>query len=352
MIGFLWWGAVVGQSMNQDSFDYDYVKINTYALGGNVKAALQLLDTPTAKPCTERAVAMKKAYQKRFISSEGLEAYIAERTSPLDELLRIYANYWRTSLLQPTGKFDTLLNTSLATFFAAKFSLSEKMPLDSIKYCLKQFVEGQGYQTTGYSQTGKLLDLLVWKDQYDTTYTFHLKGEKIHAKVVFLESFVTLGWSEFATLGRSTTGGWATRDAIYCVKKSYDLNSEKFLLSFLAHEGKHLSDKRQFPGLSSTDLEYRAKLAELSMAQKTVYELLNTFRTRAIAGSDNAHSIANYYVIRDLSRSLWGKDWEGEEKAWSKEGVKKINSRAFQLLKAHTQALHNKGASTTRSLFD
>ena len=43
------------------------------------------------------------------------------------------------------------------------------------------------------------------------------------------------------------------------------------MISYLAHESRHFEDYQLFPKLKSADLEYRAKLTELSMANETLY---------------------------------------------------------------------------------
>jgi len=89
---------------------------------------------------------------------------------------------------------------------------------------------------------------------------FNLLDEELKVKVVLMTDFATLGWEEYATLGTYYPGGWATDDALYCVKDAYDLNSETFLVSYLAHESRHFSDYKLFDKkLSGAELEYRAK---------------------------------------------------------------------------------------------
>ena len=59
------------------------------------------------------------------------------------------------------------------------------------------------------------------------------------------------------------------------------VSGEKFRVSLLGHEGQHFSDYKSFPRLLQTDLEYRAKLAELSKAKETIYKLLRNFKGSA-----------------------------------------------------------------------
>ena len=154
-----------------------------------------------------------------------------------------------------------------------------------------------------------------------------------------MDNFITLGWEEYATIGRYYPGGWATVKALYCVKKAYDLKSEKFLISYLAHESRHFTDYKLFPKLTSTDLEYRAKLTELSLAQKTLYDLLKFFINNANYDSDNGHSVANYCAIRDLSKALFKVEFEKDINKWKNISTNKINKTAYKILLANTKAM-------------
>ncbi|HEV7779927.1 MAG TPA: hypothetical protein VGO58_01605 [Chitinophagaceae bacterium] len=132
---------------------------------------------------------------------------------------------------------------------------------------------------------------------FHLSYTFKFKKEKMHTRVFFMSEMISLGWQAFATFGNHHPGGWATKDAIFCVKSVYDLKNESFLVSYLAHEGRHFSDLNRFPKLKNTDLEYRAKLTELSIADKTLLNLIEFFIVNAYYRSANGHSAANYYLI-------------------------------------------------------
>ena len=153
-----------------------------------------------------------------------------------------------------------------------------------------------------------------------------------------MDNFITLGWEEYATLGKHYPGGW-TSDAIYCVKRAYDLKSEDFLVSLLAHEGRHFADNKLFPKLTSADLEYRAKFTELSIAKKTIYQLIDFFIDNANYESDNGHNIADYCVIRDLSKELFNVEFEKDKVKWHKINVLTINKIAYKLLQKNTKEL-------------
>ncbi len=158
------------------------------------------------------------------------------------------------------------------------------------------------------------------------------------------------GWADYATFGKYYAAGWATKDALYCVKKAYDISSEKFQVSYLTHEAQHFSDYDSFPLLKQADLEYRAKLAELSVAKETVYKLLKVFIQRAENSIENAHPFANYCVIRDLSKIIFNENFVSDVKIWEKLSYQEINEASVELIKQHSTALNNLGPKTVTNL--
>ena len=129
--------------------------------------------------------------------------------------------------------------------------------LDSLDSHIQKLVSNEGYYAK-YGKVGRLRDLLIWQTQKDTTFAFSIHNEEISAKVIFLENFVTKGWIQYATINESM-GGWAAEDALYCLKESYNIESDWFTIHYLAHESKHFADYKTFPNISGYDLEYRAK---------------------------------------------------------------------------------------------
>ena len=249
------------------------------------------------------------------------------------------------SLLDNSKSYDTILTERVTNYLIANYppALHLTRNEDSLDVYINKYVQSLGLHTTGFGRTGKFFDLLVWKNERDTTYSIYLKGEKINSRVIMMDNFITLGWEEYATLGVAYPGGWSTTEALYCVEKSYDLNSEHFLISYLAHEGRHFSDFILFPKLKSADLEYRAKLTELSMAQTTLYDLINFFIINSNYDSDNGHEVANYCAIRDISKIVFKTEFEKDINEWKKLSTKKINDAAYQAFVANTKALEKQG---------
>ena len=94
-------------------------------------------------------------------------------------------------------------------------------------------------------------------------------------------------------------------DALYAVKPRYpDLEDEGFRVSFLGHESQHYADNERFPGLPSWQLEYRAKLAELVMANASRAKLVAAFASNMGNDPEVPHSYANRVVLAALRERL------------------------------------------------
>jgi hypothetical protein len=339
------------QNKIQDSLKLDYAKIYALCLDGNVKPVISLLELDSTKKVTATDLQFKTEFENRFKYEVDKSNYLTEKKSSIDSLLLIFRNYWRKSVLDTDHNYDSLFIREYHNFLKEKFSnLTEKeIKEDSTDLFLRKYLNDKNlFTTNGVGKTGRIYDLLVWKNQTDTTYTFNIYKEKITVNVVFMKKFVTLGWEEYATLGKYYPSGWATDKALYCVESAYDLKSEKFLISYLAHEGRHFRDYKLFPKLASADLEYRAKLTELSLADKTIYKLIKFFIRNANYDSDNGHSVANFCAIRDLSKSIFGVDFEKDIGKWESVSRKKINKAAHKIFQSNTKALQLKGTNVEK----
>jgi hypothetical protein len=328
----------------------DYDKIYSYCLDGDVKSAMTLLKLSDNKILSPKGWIIKNRFEKRFKNAEDESGYLKKRKSPITELLTIYRNYWRAALLDNSKNYDSTLIHNVTNLLIDKYPPAHNLIAneDSLDIYIKKYIESFGLHTTGFGKTGKFFDLLVWKSEKGKNYSLILDNEEKSTKVVSMDDFITLGWEEYSTLGRCYPGGWAGKNALYCVKNSYDLNSEQFKVSFLAHESRHFADYKLFPNLKSADLEYRAKLTELSMAQKTLYTIINDFIINANYNSENGHSIANYCVIRDLSKALFNVEFEKDIQKWKNLSIGKINKTADEVLLANTKSLQNLGGGVEK----
>lgn len=333
------------QTQQNDSIKLDYSKIYSLALDGNPKLALPLVEVDPSKKISEKDLKFKNNFESRFKFKEDQSDFLETRKSKIDDLLKIYRDYWRFSFLNKEQKTDSLIMKNVSNFLKTNYPAAKNLTLseDSINVYQKKYIASLGYHSTGFGKTGGLYDLLVWKTEKDTIYKVNYDGKETPIKINFMDDFVTLGWSEYATLGRYYPAGWATKEALFCVKKAYDLKSENFRVSYIGHEGRHFADYKLFPklkGVGSADLEYRGKLTELSLySPEGLFKRIQFFINTGNYDSDNGHSIAAFCVIRDLSRIFFKNDFEKSMDKWKTIPASKINEAASKLLSENTKAL-------------
>ena len=328
-----------------DSVKINYSKLYSYTLDADVNSALKLLENPDSLMMSEKDIKFKNEFELRFKSNEDFSGYINNIEPSLKPLLKLYSEYWHRALKSEASVHDSDFVGLLKKFLlnnASAFMKSENISDDDINNALIDYCKSLGYFTTGFAKTGKLFDLLIWKSQYDSLYSFNKRDNNIKVKVTFMENFATLGWEEYATLGKCYPGGWANETGLFCVKSAYDLQSEDFLISYLAHEGRHFEDYKIFPNLSGEELEYRAKLTELMLAEKTLYKTLEFFIANSIKQSESAHSKANYLVVEQLSKLIFNSDFVSDINKWKTVSAEKINSSSLNLFNKSTISLKEK----------
>lgn len=250
--------------------------------------------------------------------------------------LRDYQRYWHAVMThsqtpaQAEGKLLASLNA-----IPAMAGARDPASLDSVSDYAVTAIEKEGlHALTG--KTEPLFELMIWKNEDRKVYNIQLPEDRVQVKVVFLEDFASPGWAGYATCGIAQTGGWAKADALYAVKSSYDLDSESFRVSYLAHEGQHFSDYKKYPMLEQPELEYRAKLTELALASTTTEELLKDFESQGGDSRDVPHAFANRRV------------------ALAMKGVPadRINEAAAAKLKESSATLDRLGPTTTKRFLD
>jgi hypothetical protein len=226
-------------------------------------------------------------------------ADVADGGAPpfIQHLLATYHRYWRDSVMVPAER--DAARDRLRDALADLLGLSRTLGLDVIMERTKARIEASGFHAIN-GRTGLLHDLILWGAQEERLETVPLPEGPVTAKVFYLDDFQSRGWASYLTCDRTGTGGWATEDGLYVIVPSYDLASENFRVSFLAHESQHFSDYARFPGLESWELEYRAKLVELSYADATRERLLTRFASNQGDTPDEAHSYANRRLLAAL----------------------------------------------------
>jgi hypothetical protein len=255
------------------------------------------------------------------------------------EVLEAYRHYWTTLLMKRAtpAQAEAVLFDSLARWDSSRAS-----DFDARADGVRRALESQGWHALG-GMTTPLHELMLWRRQTSNLRTATLPGGDIELEVSVLDGFASLGWAAWATCDHSHTGGWATADGIMVVAPAWDLHSEAFKISLLAHEAQHFRDYRRYPKLAQTDLEYRAKLVEIALADTTQRELLGKFASRAQRNRDLPHPFANHWLVLRLRARLGGADWTAQPRD-------AIARAALAELQAHGAALDAEGATSAESV--
>jgi hypothetical protein len=267
------------------------------ALQADAKRALELLkgvDTASLNPRDHKfVVCMRERFDSPRPAAEGKSHTFTGRA------LSIYRDYWHASLLHPDKRDaeEKKLDASLRRLLDAP----KAADLDAL---VKKRIAAEGKHSLE-GRTGHLRELMVWDKQDEKKTHVALPEGEYDVNVAYLDGFESLGWSYYATCGRAATGGWTTDDALYVVVPRYDsLEDEQFRVSFLGHESQHFADKARFKDLKSWELEYRAKLVEVALADKTRAKVLDSFVDDQGDDPEEPHSYADRKILDGLVARL------------------------------------------------
>lgn len=217
-------------------------------------------------------------------------------------VLLAYQAYWRDALLRLTDRAK-----AEAALFAAlrRLLAGDDLPdMDALEPVLATRLRQAGHYSL-QGMTGPLRELMLWSKQETSEVRVELPEGAHTTTVMLLDDFSSLGWSDFATCHRRGTGGWATSEALFAVRPRYtSLDDEVFRVTFLGHETQHFADYARFPGLASWELEYRAKLTELALADASRASVLRKFNEDQGDDPESPHAYANKRVLASLRKRL------------------------------------------------
>lgn len=315
------------------------------ALEGDMVKAFSVLDSIDSSRLSAQALSAAECLRRAFADPPR-----AEDLPPLSQRVLIsYRHYWQTLMLRRSPVEDAeaellaSLNTILAGTAAAATGLGD---LDAASEHAKGAIENEGlFALTGV--TSPYYELMIWRVESPRTYRVALPECVIDVRVVFLDEFASLGWAGFATCGRYYSAGWATEDSLFAVQSAHETESEGFRVSYLAHEGRHFSDYKEFPKLEQSELEYRAKLTEIAVSENSTHDLIVMFSRRT--GQDRAapHHFANYWVTKNLGRAVFNSGAPVKDAAeWRSVPAGQLRREARHLLLDSSVHLQNVGATT------
>ncbi|MGE0173737.1 MAG: hypothetical protein AB7T49_13150 [Oligoflexales bacterium] len=267
------------------------------------------------------------------------------------EILSVYQAYWvemytsKTSLEAGEGRLRQDLNRLVMRFKIAKRSFRS---LDKLEQCLAKAVKKRGYYCS-FSLIRPFRDVLVWKEEKTKPFSVLLPEQgRVTTQVKTLDKFISLGWMHFVTQGVYYVGGWAMKDHLVRIKPAFrNERNEDFRCSFLTHETQHFVDYKSFPKLLQADLEYRAKLAELSSVRKGKDVLMARLFSQGVRGSKNPHPLSNYVVVKHVAEAVKVKNVTG---FWQTVTPKEINIVASELLVKHSEELRKLGAKSCKGV--
>jgi len=225
--------------------------------------------------------------------------------------------------LFPQAGLDTMISKDQA------YTLLEEL--------VPKFLKEHGF----YAQFGTVSpypSLSLWGKQTVRHEQIDLPDGYIDMEVVEMDDVITRGWLDYLTLTEVGTGGWVTNQGCTYFKKYYDTDSDTFKVGLLKHEGQHFFDKKKYPKMESTDLEYRAKLVELIYTKD-----LNIFFhfLRNMSATDDRsfpHAYAERKIIQGLSHKILDTELEINADVWASKSDK-IQSAASALFNEHSQLL-------------
>ncbi len=294
-------------------------------------------------------LALKSRFDERFLLRvDSVE--LADVEDPLvAAIARRYEDYWREALIAPAGieNAEQRLAGDLSRLIELDGVEADPDNLDS---ALSELLARRGFRHRG-GRTPPLLDFMLWRGTRTTTHVVELTDSQQEVVVHYLDDFIMRGWSHFATFGRSSTGGWADRDALYCITEAYDLESEDFKNSYLRHEARHFADYERYPKLRGVDLEYRAKLTELAFATDAM-RLLRKFQRHANEASEAPHPLANWHVVQNMASHV-SSPCNGEAlRCLETASNQHLQTLARRLLDDHSGKLESLGPGSVASALE
>jgi hypothetical protein len=319
-----------------DAADFDQAMSTLIA--GDMPNAIERLQRVAPDSLDRSRRNTRACVLKRFDASTAEVAPETSLPPAAAVALTAYRRYWTAVL---TRRAAPVVAENALSEDLARIGGIEGQDLDARSESALNLIEGQGLHALG-GITPPLRELMIWRGHATSVESVALPDGPIGVDVTQLGDFVSFGWLGWATCDRYHTGGWTTDRGIMVVTSAWDRGSENYRVSLLAHEAQHFSDNGRYPKLSSADLEYRAKLVELILADRTQRELLEKFKGEAARDRALPHPFASYWLLARLRERLGGLQLAGAD-------VAAIRSAARAELTAHAAALDALGRATATS---
>jgi hypothetical protein len=276
----------------------------------------------------------------------------SERGDPhVREVLLAYLRYW-TRLFERDESADDAeahLADELSTAAKTQRSGDDVADVEAAEAVIGGAFRARGLAFLG-GRTPPYFGAYVWSRTEKRRFDVALpRADPQPVTVHFLHDFLVRGWLHWRTFGRQGAGGWYKQDdpewpdGLYAVADRYPdpETNRQFRVSLLGHEAQHVADHRDFPGLSSRELEYRAKLIEV-IGYDRPQDRLEFFLADAADDPAQPHPWAAHRIISDLAARL-PQPPPHDREAWLGVPYAEIRRHALDLLDADTARLQASG---------
>jgi len=271
------------------------------ALQGDAASAAKALAKVSASSFTGEDSTFRSCMLARFKDSSWrmTDQMIDPWVGTLEEN---YIKYWHLSLTRPKQREQAEHELRSAIGKLLKRPITSDRDFDAAEDAISGEAERRGFHVL-LGRTAPLRELMIWQKQTIEQRQVELPEAQQSVTVYFLDDFVSRGWGSYATCERRSAGGWATEKGLFAVVPAYkSLDDETFSVRFLAHESQHFADKKVFPNLESWELEYRAKLVELALADASQPSTVELICENRGTSKDSPHGYANFRLVEEVAK--------------------------------------------------
>lgn len=272
------------------------------ALQGNARLAVDLLDPIDGESLNAKDRQFRSRMLERFGDPAPHPDASPEGQGFGLQLTDLFRDYWRKALTNPEARED--LETQLDLHLSEILGLPDGSQINQIENAVQERLEAVGLHGL-LGRTGVLRELMIWRQEDRKAVAVEMPHGSYRTQVAFLDDFIVSGWGQYSTCEMRGAGGWVAERTLFAVVPLYDsLDGEEFRVTFLGHETQHFLDLDKYPDIEPWELEYRAKLIELSLADATRLKVLQKFMEDQGDDPASPHSYANRRVLHALATEL------------------------------------------------
>src|SRR5947209_5593994 len=199
---------------------------------GDMRKALQLLDAVPDDALDQKDRSVRANMRIRFARSghppdQVVAATLSAHPPIVAGAIAAYQAYWRRMLLAEcsAADADSALRRDLNSILDnANWPPWNREDIEGTIEAATSAIQRHGFHAlTGI--TPPFREMMIWRSQSELNYVVALPERSVEVKVIFLDDFLSRGWSAYGSCDATSSAGWATSDALYAVKPAYDVDS-------------------------------------------------------------------------------------------------------------------------------